>query len=78
MKRTGARDNLLELLRDLEPDGERVIHRGYVDALEAEARDREALRLARRMSTEPGKSVASWIVDIRADVKKRREGRKRG
>ena len=74
MKRTGARDKLEELL-PIVPRDYRSEFLTVFEQVEAEARDREALRIAFRLAHE-GVKLACFIgEDIRAEVQKRRSKR---
>ena len=70
MKRTGARERLLGMTGGSADEAWALILQ-----VEAEARDREALRWARWLTNYFG--MAFYVRHIRAEVKKRREGRKR-
>jgi len=78
MKRTGARERkravivALMVRSGMARTGATVM----LDSVEAEARDREALRIAARLIHEGANSACYIGEDIRAEVAKRRKRRK--
>ena len=74
MNRTGARERLIALYHGTDALDESELIEDVIRALEAEARDREALRLAAKIARHPAYRTRDMIADdIRAEVRKGRK-----